>query len=134
MSTLKFLQVTDCVKGTNDSGRDYYLTTFESVEMVGNAFYANSRKRATSIGNNQYAVGQIVLGEIREFATTPYTIEGRIVKSTTVVVFGAEIPLTVANAKLKSNKACVVNVDGTPTAPENLVEANDPASPINIKD
>jgi len=63
----------------------------------------------------QLSVGDIVAGEIIQFNTTPYEIDGRTVTTRKVLVFEGENGINVANSELSSNFSCVVDENGVPT-------------------
>jgi hypothetical protein len=70
----------------------------------------------------QVAVGSYVAGEIVQFNTTPYEIDGRTVTSRKTLVFEGENGVNVCNSDLNSNSACVVDENGVPT--KNLTKSN----------
>lgn len=63
----------------------------------------------------QVSVGDYVAGEIFNFNTTPYEIDGRTVTSRKVLIFEGENGTNVANSELSSNNACVVDENGNLT-------------------
>ena len=61
--------------------------------------------------------GDVFAGGIYKFDTTPYTIDGKEVKSCKVVAFEGEDATKMANELLaaQGHNACVLKADGTPT-------------------
>ena len=63
----------------------------------------------------QLSVGDSVAGEIINFNTTPYEIDGKTVTSRKTLVFEGENGVSVCNSELSSNNACVVDENGVTT-------------------
>lgn len=60
------------------------------------------------------AIGTIMPGSINQLATTNYKIGDRTVNKITIVAIGEEVPVQLANDRLKEQKACVI-LNGKPT-------------------
>jgi len=127
----KFLEVSKILDGEKD-GREFKIAHFKSVRMLENGKTVFSGQasgtRLFNLGKEP-EVGDLFEGSIISYETTPYVLKvdgmERTVNKTTVVVFGDETPIEVANKSLERNNACVV-INGQPTK----VMATAPKEPV----
>lgn len=123
-----FLKVTSVVNKSDKNNRPFQQVTFSEVGYLPNGQEILTGKSRTRNlwsttpeikGDSLYGqlqVGTMVAGSIQSFNTTTFTVNGREVNKTTVVVFDFENPVTYVNSQLKRNGACVVDEHGQPTA------------------
>lgn len=132
----KFLLINDVQVKNDVNGNQYKVVTFEECEnkmvfgvertmRTGLAGKRNMRPATTLPDGNVIKAdpfydtvqrGEIVIGYVARFNTTPYDINGRSVSQYTCVVFNGENGTTIANRNLKAKGACVVDDYGQPTA------------------
>lgn len=137
------------VEGANvDTLQKFVICRFREVEVGENGLpiifegdhLLKNDKSASRVYNEGKGVkvGKFIKGEIREFKTTPYEITGdngksNTVNKTTVVVFGDDVPLDVANTQLARHNACVLNEKGEPTVDLKAKPAGQPKLAPEVK-